>query len=879
VSTPPEQDEEEALLRSAALQNVQAVLVARRRAEGELVATQEALRESTERLTMALAAGHLGYWGWDRAANTLTLSPEAAEILGRPGQLFIARADLHGIVHPDDRDAVRRALENALEAHDDYDIEYRVRRPDGGTAWVAAKGRGIYDADGAGAGMIGVLQDLTERKRVDEALRESESRLRATFSQAAVGFAVATLDGRLQEINHKLCNILGYEENELRTKTLMDITHPADRTLTQVRMGSLLNGEVSDVSFEQRYVCRDGATVWSLTTVTVLLDSEGRPDRLISVVEEISQRKRAEEALREESRVLELLNRTGAAIASELDLMALLQTVTDAATELTGARFGAFFYNVVAPDGEALQLFTLSGAPRSAFDHFGLPRNTLVFSPTFRNEGVVRVDDIQLDPRYGKMAPHFGMPPGHPPVRSYLAVSVVTRSKEVIGGLFFGHPDPGMFTERAERLVLGVAAQAATAIDNARLYEAARKAAEERKRLLEAEQVARAHAERMSELKDQFLATLSHELRTPLGAILGWAQVIRKRKMSEPELQRALEVVERNARAQARLIEDLLDMARITSGQVALDVQPVDPHGFIEAALETVRPAAEGKGIRIQKALDPTAGALVGDANRLQQVVWNLLSNAIKFTPPEGEIHVTLLRHGQYLELRVADTGIGIQPDFLPYVFDRFRQADGSSTRRHGGLGLGLAIAKHLVELHGGSLTAESAGVGQGASFVVQLPVVRGLGGTLPPVLVGSAPSEPAPLPYEMPDLSGLKILAVDDEADARDLIQRVLEDCGAHVILAASAAEALALAEQERPDLLLSDIGMPDVDGYELLRLLRELGPERGGDVPAIAVTAFARSKDRTRVLRAGFRLHLAKPLEPAELIVTVASVAGRQT
>ncbi|MES2643507.1 MAG: PAS domain S-box protein [Myxococcota bacterium] len=879
MSTPSDQDDEEALLRSAALQNVQAVLLTRHRAEAELMATKEALRDSTERLTIALAAGHLGYWGWDRVGHTLTLSPEAAEILGRPGQLFLARAELHGIVHADDRDAVRQALEHALEAHDDYDIEYRVRLPDGGVSWVAAKGRGIYDADGAGAGMIGVLQDLTERKRVDEALRESESRLRATFSQAAVGFAVATLDGRLQEINHKLCDILGYQEDELRTKTLMDITHPADRTLTQVRMGSLLNGEVSDVRFEQRYVCRDGATVWSLTTVTVLQDAEGRPDRLVTVVEEISQRKQAEEALREESRVLEVLNRTGAAIASELDLMALLQTVTDAATELTGARFGAFFYNVVAPDGEALQLFTLSGAPRSAFDHFGLPRNTPVFSPTFRNEGVVRVDDIQLDPRYGKMGPHFGMPPGHPPVRSYLAVSVVTRSKEVIGGLFFGHPDPGMFTERAERLVLGVAAQAATAIDNARLYEAARTAAEERKRLLEAEQVARAHAERMSELKDQFLATLSHELRTPLGAILGWAQVIRKRKMSEPELQRALEVVERNARAQARLIEDLLDMARITSGQVALDVQPVDPHGFIEAALETVRPAAEGKGIRIQKALDPAAGALAGDANRLQQVVWNLLSNAIKFTPPDGEIHVTLLRHGQYLELRVADTGMGIQPDFLPYVFDRFRQADGSSTRRHGGLGLGLAIAKHLVELHGGSLTAESAGVGQGASFIVQLPVVRGQGGTLPPVLVGSAPSEPAPLPYEMPDLSGLKILAVDDEADARDLIQRVLEDCGAHVIVAASAAEALALVEQERPDLLLSDIGMPDVDGYELLRLVRELGPERGGAVPAIAVTAFARSKDRTRVLRAGFRFHLAKPLEPAELIVTVASVLGRQT
>jgi signal transduction histidine kinase/ActR/RegA family two-component response regulator len=596
---------------------------------------------------------------------------------------------------------------------------------------------------------------------------------------------------------------------------------------------------------------------------------------MIGVVQDITARKSVEEALQDETRVLEVLNRTGASIASQLDLQALVQSVTDAATELSNAKFGAFFYNVTNHEGESFLLYALSGAPREAFSKFGLPRNTPIFNPTFRGEGVLRSADISKDPRYGKMAPHYGMPKEHPAVRSYLAVPVISRSGQVIGGLFFGHPDPDIFNERSERIILGIAAQAAVAIDNARLYEAAQKAAEERQLLLEREQSARAEAERMGAMKDEFLATLSHELRTPLGAILGWAQVLRRRTMSEADLHQALDVIERNARVQTQLIEDLLDMSRITSGKVRLDIQPLEPASFVEAALETVRPAADAKGIRLEKLLDPAAGPIQGDPHRLQQVVWNLLSNAIKFTPKDGKVQVVLQRVNSHIEINIADTGTGIRPEFLGHVFDRFRQADSSTTRRYGGLGLGLSIVKHLTELHGGTVRASSLGEGRGSTFTVHLPLTAVQRGTSNDRQHPRTPT--AATPFKPADLSGVKILVVDDQPDARGLIRRVLEDCQAVVFTAGSVDDALEAIAQHNPDVLVSDIGMPDTDGFELLRRVRALGPAKGGKIPAIALTAFARSEDRTRALRAGFLVHISKPVEPAELVATVASVAGR--
>jgi PAS domain S-box-containing protein len=631
------------------------------------------------------------------------------------------------------------------------------------------------------------------------------------------------------------------------------------------------------VPFEMEFPLRgaDGVFRWFLTRANPMRDAAGRVIRWFGTNTNIDQVKRIRGELEEQKRTLEILNRTGAILASSLDLQALVQSATDAATTITGAKFGAFFYNVIGDDGEAFMLYTLSGAPREAFEKFGQPRATALFGPTFRNEGPIRVDDVLADPRYGQSGPHHGMPPGHLPVRSYLAVPVVSRSGEVIGGLFFGHPDVGVFTEPSEQLVKGIASQAAMAIDNARLYEASVKAGKEREMLLESERHARGAAERASRMKDEFLATLSHELRTPLSSILGWSQLLRMRPPDPAELRKGLETIERNARMQTQLIEDLLDMSRITSGKVRLDVQPVQPSAFLEAALETVRPAAEAKGVRLEQVVDPRAGPVSGDPSRLQQVMWNLLNNAIKFTPKGGKVLATVSRVNSHIELGVTDTGQGIEPEFLAHVFERFRQSDSSSTRQHGGLGLGLAIVKHLVELHGGSIRVDSAGLGKGATFTVQLPLagVRRQEGR------NDHPGTAAPAAVDLKtiDLSGIKVLVVDDQPDARELIARVLLECRAEVFVADCALEALRLLQLERPDVLVSDIGMPDVDGYELLRRVRALGAEQGGRTPAIALTAFARSEDRTRALQHGFQVHVSKPVEPSELIVTVASVAGR--
>jgi PAS domain S-box-containing protein len=405
-------------------------------------------------------------------------------------------------------------------------------------------------------------------------------------------------------------------------------------------------------------------------------------------------------------------------------------------------------------------------------------------------------------------------------------------------------------------------------------------AADERKRLLDSERLARADAERASAMKDEFLATLSHELRTPLNAILGWAKILCMPGVSPVDFQRGLEVVERNARIQAQLIEDLLDMSRITSGKISLEIRTVSLSAVIEAALETVRPAAQAKGVLLTSAvdLDPPAGSIPGDPNRLQQIVWNLLSNAIKFTEKGGRVHVTLRRVDGRFEIAVADTGAGIAPEFLPYVFDRFRQADSSNTRTAGGLGLGLAIVKHLVELHGGTARAESPGRGKGTTFTIALPAVEtGVERDAGRERQRPEAAPPVAAEFRRMDLTGVKVLVVDDNADARTLIQRMLEGCGASVMTAATVAEALSAVEHVRPHVLVSDVAMPEVDGYELLRRIRALGQSRGGGVPAIALTAFARSEDRTRALRAGFLHHIAKPLEPPELIATVASVVGR--
>jgi signal transduction histidine kinase/ActR/RegA family two-component response regulator len=549
---------------------------------------------------------------------------------------------------------------------------------------------------------------------------------------------------------------------------------------------------------------------------------------------------------------------------------------------VSGARFGAFFYHGKDSDGDLFTIHTVSGAAPPGFDPFGQAHGSTLFQPGLQGEGVIRLDDITLAPHYREAEPFFGGgggEHGQPAVRSYLVVPVIARSGEVLGSLYFGHPEAGIFSARTERIVGGIAAQAAVAIDNTRLYEAAQRAAEERKVLLESERSARAEAERTSQMKDEFLATLSHELRTPLSAILGWAQVLRRGSRDTADLQRGLQTIERNARAQAQLIEDLLDMSRITSGKVLLDMQTVAPSVFIDAAVETVRPAADAKNIRIDKHYDPGVGPIAGDPARLQQVIWNLLSNAIKFTPRDGLVRI-MLRGGEgHVDITVQDNGVGIKPEFRQHVFERFRQGDASTTRKHGGLGLGLSIVKHLIEQHGGTVRVDSEGEDRCASFTLQLPAATRQSMLARPERPAYNPPSPLASDMQLRDLAGLRVLVVDDEADARELINRILSDCQAIVRTAASAEQALAALREEMPDVLVSDLGMPDIDGFELLARVRALGTAGARNLPAVALTAFARSEDRLRALEAGFGAHISKPVEPSELIATVASMGARHS
>jgi signal transduction histidine kinase/DNA-binding response OmpR family regulator len=561
--------------------------------------------------------------------------------------------------------------------------------------------------------------------------------------------------------------------------------------------------------------------------------------------------------LEENVAVMEALNNVGAIVASDLDRDKVVQGVTDVATELTTAEFGAFFYNVKNDAGESYLLYTISGVPREAFEKFPMPRNTAVFAPTFEGTAVVRSADITKDPRFGHNAPHYGMPRGHLPVRSYLAVPVKGRGAEVLGGLFFGHPEVGRFNEHHERLAVGISAWASVALENARMF---------------------TMVQESSRLKDEFLASLSHELRTPLNAVLGYARMLRMGMMPADKTDKAIETIERNAASLAQIVEDVLDVSRINSGKIRLNVQPVDFPQIVENAIDAVKPGADAKGVRIEAVIDPRATPVSGDPERLQQVFWNLLSNALKFTTKGGKVQVRLARINSQVEVAVADTGIGIAPEFLPHVFERFRQADASISRERGGLGLGLSIARQLAELHGGSIEATSDGLDKGSTFTVTLPLMAVHSSIeaarMVQPRVGSAVQAIAP-----GDLRNIHVLAVDDDPDAGRLIAELLGAAGAQVSVASSADGALAMLDTLLPHVIVTDLGMPRVDGFQLLAQIRAHSNPLVRQVPAAALTAFARSDDRVKALRAGFNIHLAKPIEPAELVATVAALARRSS
>ncbi len=677
---------------------------------------------------------------------------------------------------------------------------------------------------------------------------ETSALLAAIVAASDDAIVSKDLNGIITSWNAAAERIFGFSSAEAVGRSILLII-PPDRIdeetelLQRIRRGE----RVEHLETVRRR--KDGQLLDVSVTISPIRAAEGTIVGASKIGRDITEQKRGAARLEEENRIVETLNRVGSSVASSLDRDSVVQTVINATTELTRAAFGVMFYRATRESGDDHVRHAIAGPSQDAFARLSLPVATALFSPTLHTEVAVRLDDITMDAR---MAPSLlvgDVGETEPVIRSYMAVPVVAASGRVLGGLFFGHPNSGVFTERHQRLAEGIAGWAGVALENARHYEEAHEA---------------------NRMKDEFLAVLSHELRTPLNAIMGWADMLTSTNMEGPSQQRALRSIQRNARVQAQLIEDLLDVSRIVAGKLSLRRERVDLATVIGAAIEDLRAEIAAKGLSLKASVDTDSHVVTGDPPRLQQIVWNLLSNAIKFTSANGTVDVTLTRVGDEAQITIRDTGQGITPEFLPYVFDRFRQADASATRQHGGLGLGLGIVKHLIEAHHGSVTAASEGTGRGSTFTVRLPLRR-------EVLRPLEPSgEEPPLPNSQ--LSNVRALVVDDDRDAADLLAYALVQCGAAVTAVSSAAHALRALSNESFDILLADIGMPDIDGYRLIRAVRarEGGSQRA-PLATVAITAHAGPGDRERAITAGFDWHLTKPVNAREVIDVVARMTTR--
>lgn len=562
-----------------------------------------------------------------------------------------------------------------------------------------------------------------------------------------------------------------------------------------------------------------------------------RTSELESILEElrkeIRERRRTETALRKTQGV-------GRVVSAELDVPKVVDAVTDAATELTGAAFGAFFYNSADAAGESYMLYSLAGAPIEAFQHFANPRATALFGPTFEGEAPIRIADVHDDPRFGKSSPYYGLPEGHLPVTSYLAVPVISRSGEVWGGLFFGHPEAGRFTESHEEIAVGLAAQAAIAMDNARLYE------EERQ--------ARAAAQAASAAKDRFLVVLGHELRNPLGSIATALEVLDSDAASQGTEIDMRKIVQRQVRHLARLVDDLLDISRIERGKLSLRTEPLDLAALLREALELHGAETVAADLELVIDIPDEAVWVEADRTRLIQVVGNLISNAVKFTDPGGTIRVGLAGEGEDAVLRVRDSGCGLDESELADVFQPFAQMDEAQRRMAGGLGLGLPIVKGLLEAHRGGIAVTSEGRGKGSEFVVRLPLAD------------------EPTAAELESASGpeatraLRILVIDDHQDSAHGLAELLRLRGHEVDVVFEGREGVTQARLLRPDLVISDLGLPEMDGYDVARTLRA-----DPDTQALRLIALSGYGDATaveRALAAGFNHHLTKPVDPGVLL-----------
>jgi PAS domain S-box-containing protein len=746
-------------------------------------------------------------------------------------------ASLNTVFMPETRDIFAQELVALADGHSTFEAESVLRTLHGDRVDVLVSITFPVTGEPADSVLV-TLTDITLQKLAEQARRDSEALFHEMASTAPAMLWISDSAGAWTFLSRQWSELTGQEPEKALGLGWLDVLHPDDRDSAADAVLEATDQRRS-FHFECRLSQPEGEPRWTIIAGQPRFGVDGEFLGFVGSAIDITERRKAEEAVIDEVHTRETLSRVGAALASELDPDTLIQSAIDAATALTSSQWGVFFFTVADDSGNTHELYAVSGLSKQAF-----PAAPDTPGHTARRPAILRIDDLLNADDADAAEVHRRWLPHDVLVRSYLSVPVVSRTGDVRGGVCFGHTRPGVYRPKHEQLASGIAAWAALALDNASLYKEAQEA---------------------NRAKDEFIATLSHELRTPLNAMLGWAHMLRANVLPPETQRRALETLERNVRIQAQLVDDLLDVSRIVAGKLHIKGDEVDLTTVVTSAADTVRPATVAKGLSLGVTVDPDRQVIVmGDGDRLRQILWNLLTNAVKFTPKGGRVEIELHTTDTGASVVVTDTGQGIRREFLHHVFERFRQADSTASRRHGGLGLGLAIVRHLTEAHGGSVSADSPGEGLGATFTVHLPVreVR----TSPKIGPGPEIRGTA--------LAGIRVLLVDDEADTREVLRVLLEVQGANVTSASSAGEALDLLRRRPTDVLLADIGMPEHDGYALIEAVRAL-PTSEAIIPAVAVTAYVSSRDRDRALKAGYGWHVAKPVDPDQLIAVVSAAA----
>jgi PAS domain S-box-containing protein len=811
----------------------------------EVLDAVEKLRRREEDLADFIENAPVGLH-WVGADGTILWANQAElDLLGYTREEYIGHhiAEFHA-----DESVIGDILARLTRNETLHDYEARLRCKDGSHRHVMISSNVRRDGEKFVHTRC-FTRDITERKRSEINLFQ----MAAIIESSDDAIISKKLDSTILSWNPGAERLFGYTPEEAIGQSITMLIPPDQPNEEPQIIERIKRGERIE-HYETVRIRKDGKPVDISLTVSPVKDASGTIVGASKIARDISAHKRAVEAQR-------FLTDASREIASSLDYETTLKSVARMAVP---ALADWCTVDIVEEDGHLKRLAVEHFDPTKVEwanelqkrypDDTNAPQGVYNVLRTGKSELYPEIPDSLLVAG-AKDAEHLRLLRGIG-FSSAIVTPLVAHGRTLGAICFITAESDRHYTTEDVALAENLASSAAIAIDNSRLYRSAQNA---------------------NRLKDEFIATLSHELRTPLTAILGWAHLLRSGSLEASTAASALETIERNARLQAQLVDDLLDVSRIITGKLRLDVRAVDPASFIESAIESLRPAAEAKEVRIQKVMDTGLLSVAADPARLQQVVWNLLSNAVKFTPKGGRVQVRLERINSHLEIAVSDTGAGISPEFLPFVFERFRQADQQTTRQHSGLGLGLAIVRHLVELHGGTVHAESGGKGQGATFVVKLPIVPVYQKNNQEERVHPAARNTLPF-FDCPErLDHLKVLVVDDESDTRELLRFGISQCGAEVMTAGSAQEALEAIAKDCPNILISDIGMPGEDGYELIRKVRALPAENARKIPAIALTAYARTEDRLRAIRAGYQMHIPKPVELAELVAVIASLVQR--